>query len=209
MNFYPLTTYSCGMVFALKWDVNEKSNQFLRWLDRFLLVIIIVLLCFCWRDLRDLTRRSVAHTEPEVELSSASTQEETEPLPSQVLVESHRTYTFSPGRASVTQARVSRIARTTLSDSGWDGLPVSQAADMRERDGLYDIALALSREVDEKTVHVSRTGNILSLSVNATGNPYEKYVKQFYIPCAPSDIGAVESSVTNGVIHIRIHRSAE
>lgn len=189
--------------------MNEKLNQFLRWLDRFLLLIIIVILCFCWMDLRDLTSRYLAHTEADMEVSSASTQEGDESLPSHLLVESHRTYAFSPGRASVTQARVSRIARTTLSDSGWDGLPVSQAADMRERDGLYDIALALSREVDEKTVQVSRTGNILSLSVNANGNPYAKYVKQFYIPCAPSDIGSVESSVTNGVIHIRIHRSAE
>jgi len=120
-----------------------------------------------------------------------------------MMAASRHTISFSQG--GVTESRVSQVARSLSREVGWEGAPVSQAADMRERDGLYDIAFALARQLDEQSVQVSTDGNVLSLTASAIGNPHAKFIRHFYIPLPPAQIGSVETSVSNGVVRIRIH----
>jgi len=77
---------------------------------------------------------------------------------------------------------------------------------MRERNGQYDIAFALSRHLDEQSVQVTTDGNVLSLSAAALGNPLAVFVKRFYIPCYPTRI---ETCVSNGVVRVRIYPERE
>ncbi|MCL2105227.1 MAG: hypothetical protein FWH21_09340, partial [Kiritimatiellaeota bacterium] len=132
---------------------------------------------------------------------------ETHALPSRpeyVMAASRHTISFSP--EGVTESRVSQVARLLSTDVGWEGAPVSQAADMRERDGRYDIAFALSRQLDDRSVQTMADGNVLSLTASAFGNPHATFlIRQFYIPIHATQIGDIETNVSNGVVRIRIH----
>ena len=158
------------------------------------------------RDVKRLTAMLEQSAEPvaeTVDVSAPSRPPVASARPEYVMAASRHTISISSG--GVTESRVSRMARSLSTDVGWEGAPVSQAADMRERDGLYDIAFALPRQRDERSVHVSTDGNVLSLIATAIGSPQAKFVRQFYIPCAPAQIGFVETNVSNGVVRIRIH----
>ena len=150
------------------------------------------------RDVKRLTAMLEQSPEPVAEAVVVPVQR-----PEYVMAASRHTISISPG--GVTESRVSRVARSLSTDVGWEGAPVSQAADMRERNGQYDIAFALPRQLDERSVHVSTEGNVLSLTAAAIGNPHAQFVRQFYIPCNPAQIGFVETNVSNGVVRIRIH----
>jgi hypothetical protein len=104
----------------------------------------------------------------------------------------------------VTQSRVSRIARALSHDSSWQDAPVKQAVDMRENDGQLNIAFALSNQIDEKSVLVSTEGNVLSLIASPLNNPKAKILRQFYIPYSAQQIGPVETTVSNGIVRVRI-----
>jgi len=166
------------------------------WGERALLLGMVGMMLVFQRDVKRLTAMMERAAEPvgaaAVALPVAR--------PEYVMAAERHTISISPG--GVTESRVSRVARSLSTDVGWEGAPVSQAADMRERNGLYDIAFALSRHLDEQSVRVTTEGNVLSLSASALGNPYAVFVKQFYIPCYPS---AVETGISNGVVRIRIH----
>jgi len=154
------------------------------------------------RDVKRLTAMLDRLAEPAEAVAEAPAQR-----PEYVMAASRHTISISP--AGMTESRVSRVARSLSTDVGWEGAPVSQAADMRERNGQYDIAFALPRQLDERSVHVSTEGNVLSLIAAALGSPQSKFVRQFYIPCDPAQIGFVESSVSNGVVRIRIYPERE
>ena len=106
---------------------------------------------------------------------------------------------------SLSRNRVSSIART-MAENGWEGLPSSLAADMREQNGFYDISFALPPQTDPSSVKVSTSGNVLTLFVNASGSPAPTYVKQFYIPCGAERAGTVETSVSNDIVRVRIRQ---
>ena len=166
-------------------------------MDRLLLVAVAGFLFTLHRDLRQLVS-SFEHEAPAPAEDAVAAVPP--PQPEYVMAASRHTISFSPG--GVTESRVSRVARSLATDVGWEGAPVSHASDMRERNGLYDIAFALAQHLDEKSVLVTTDGNVLSLSACAIGNPSAKFVKRFYIPCYPS---AVETNVSNGVVRVRIH----
>ena len=174
--------------------MKTRLEHFLGWIDRLLLVTVAGLMFAFHRDLRQLV---AVFEQPAEKVAVAA------PQPEYVVAASRHTISISPG--GVTESRVSQMARSLSTDVGWEGAPVSQAADMRERNGQYDIAFALARQIDERSVQVTTDGNVLSLSAAAIGNPHAKFVRQFYIPCHPAQIGAVETSVSNGVVRIRIH----
>jgi hypothetical protein len=177
--------------------MNTPLNSILAWFDRLLLVAIVALL------LTDRLGKRTTAERYSVE-QAASQREEREDEQSQYVVEaSQHTISFSPG--GVTQSRVSRIARALSHDSGWQDAPVKQAADMREHDGLLHIAFALSHQIDEKSVLVSTEGNVLSLIASPVGQPHARILKRFYIPCPPQQVGPVESTVSNGIVRVRIH----
>lgn len=104
---------------------------------------------------------------------------------------------------SVMRSPVRTIARTLAADS-WEGLPSSLATDMRERDGGYEICFALPQRTDPSGVKVSTSGNVLTLFVSASERASAAFVKQFYIPCGTERTGAVETSVSNGIVRVRI-----
>lgn len=106
---------------------------------------------------------------------------------------------------SLSHNRMSSIART-MSDQGWDDLPSSLAADMREQNGSYDIFFALPHRTDPSSVKVSTSGNVLTLLVNSAGAPPATFVKQFYIPCGAERAGTVETSVSNDIVRVRIRQ---
>jgi hypothetical protein len=81
---------------------------------------------------------------------------------------------------------------------------VKQAADMREHNGQLNIAFALSNQIDEKSVLVSTEGNVLSLIASPLNNPKAKILRQFYIPYSSQQIGPVETTVSNGIVRVRI-----
>lgn len=104
---------------------------------------------------------------------------------------------------SLSRSRVSRFARD-LQENGWEGVPSSLAADMRERNGSYEIFFALPQRTDPSSVKVSTSGNVLTLFVNSSGTPAATFVKQFYIPCGADRAGKVETSVSNDIVRVRI-----
>jgi HSP20 family molecular chaperone IbpA len=106
---------------------------------------------------------------------------------------------------SLSRSRVSSIART-MAKNGWEGLPSSPAADMREENGTYDIFFTLPQRTDPSSVKVSTSGNVLTLFVNSAGVPAATFVKQFYIPCGAERAGAVETSVSNDIVRVRIRQ---
>jgi len=171
------------------------TNSLLSWFDRLLLIAIVGLLVSDRLGSRkEVSSPSVAEIQPQGD-------QESEPA-HYVVQASQHTISFSPD--GVTQSRVSRIARTLSHDRGWQDAPVKQAADMREHDGLLHIAFALSNQIDEKSVLVSTEGNVLSLIASPVGNPKAKILKQFYIPCSPQQVGPVETSISNGIVRVRI-----
>jgi HSP20 family molecular chaperone IbpA len=108
---------------------------------------------------------------------------------------------------SLSRHRVSLIARA-MAENGWDGVPEAPVADMREANGFYDIFFALPGSMDPGSVKVSTSGNVLTLYVNGVGTPTATFVKQFYIPCGAERVGAVETSVSNDIVRVRIRQPA-
>jgi hypothetical protein len=175
--------------------MSTTTNSLLSWFDRLLLVVIVGLLV---TD-RLSCRKPVSST---AGTAVQSQEREAGEQPHYVVQASQHTISFSPD--GVTQSRVSSIARTLSHESGWQDAPVKQAADMREQDGLLNIAFALSNQIDEKSVLVSTEGNVLSLIASPIGKPKAKILKQFYIPCSPEQVGPVETTVSNGIVRVRI-----
>jgi hypothetical protein len=175
--------------------MSTTTNSLLSWFDRLLLVVIVGLLV---TD-RLSCRKTVSST---IGTAAQNQEREAGEQPHYVVQASQHTISFSPD--GVTQSRVSSIARTLSHESGWQDAPVKQAADMREQDGLLNIAFALSNQIDEKSVLVSTEGNVLSLIASPIGKPKAKILKQFYIPCSPEQVGPVETTVSNGIIRVRI-----
>jgi hypothetical protein len=178
--------------------VKTRLEHILGWFDRLLLLTVAVLMFAFYRDMRQL---AAVLGQPKESATAAAVV--APPQPEYMVAASRHTISISP--RGVTESRVSQVARSLSTEMGWEGAPVSQAADMRERNGLYDIAFALSRHLDERSVEVTTEGNVLTLSACAIGNPHAKIAKQFYIPCDPMQIGLVEANVSNGVVRVRIH----
>lgn len=104
---------------------------------------------------------------------------------------------------SLPARRMSAVARA-MAESAWEGLPSSPVADMREQNGSYDIQFALPDNLDPESVKASTSGNVLTLYVRTVGNPAATFVKQFYIPCGAARVSAVETSVSNDLVRVRI-----
>lgn len=180
--------------------MSASPNSLLAWFDRLLLVVIVTLLLLNRFDSRkeaEERRTSI----PQLESLDSQAEKNDEPK-HYVVAASQQTLSFSP--EGVTQSRVSRIARTLSHDSWWQGAPVRQATDMREHEGLYQIAFVLSQQMDEKSVLVSTDGNVLSLIASPIGNPNAKILKQFYIPSSSHQLGPVQTTVSNGIVRVRI-----
>ena len=192
-------TAAHGTGCATEDSVNTALKQILGWVDRLLLVAVAGFLFSLHRDVRQLAAAFERGGQAEAAAETAAVAAPP-PQPEYVMAASRHTISISPG--GMTESRVSRVARSLATDVGWEGAPVSHASDMRERNGLYDIAFALAQHLDEKSVRVTTEGNVLSLSASAIGNPHAKFLKQFYIPCYPS---AIETNVSNGVVRVRIH----
>lgn len=94
-----------------------------------------------------------------------------------------------------------------MAEGRWEGAPASPMADMRERDGLYDILLDLPEGLDPQSLKVSTSGNVLSLFAGSAARPGATFVKQFFIPGGAERVGAVETSVSNGLVRIRVRPS--
>jgi hypothetical protein len=167
------------------------------WFDRFLLMLVFVLLAFSWWDLRQTEnrfRKNGATLSERVNLEPLSQR------PAQPAVH------VSDGLpVSLSRSRVSHIARSMV-ESEWENMPSSPAADMREQNGFYDILFALPHNMDVGSVKVSTAGNLLTLFVNVSGLPAATFVKQFYIPCGAEQAGAVETSVSNDIVRVRIRQ---
>lgn len=176
--------------------MSTNTNSLLAWFDRLLLIAIVGLLVTDRLGRRSEAEASVAADER----SPLDAQESGQPA--HYVVAAQHTISISPD--GLTQSRVSRIARTLSHDSGWQDAPVRQAADMREHDGLFHIAFALSQQLDEKSVMVSTDGNVLSLIASPVGKPNAKILKQFYIPYPPHQVGPLQTSVSNGIVRVSI-----
>jgi hypothetical protein len=173
--------------------MNTTTNSLLAWFDRLLLLAIVGLL----------VAERLGNRKGSVEPAPIQAQQETESeRPHYVVQASQHTISFSPD--GVTQSRVSSVARALSHDRSWQDAPVKQAVDMREHDGQLNIAFALSNQIDEKSVLVSTEGNVLSLIASPLGNPKAKILKQFYIPCSPQQVGSVQTTVSNGIVRVRI-----
>ena len=181
--------------------MNLRSEHLWGWVDRLLLLTVAGLMVAFHRDFKRLT----AAVERSAEFGAVAEAPPTRGAspPEFLLAASRHTISVSP--TGMTESRVSQVARSLSTEVGWEGAPVSQAADMRERNGLYDIALALPRQLDERSVQVTTDGNVLSLSASAISSPHAKFTRQFYIPCSSPQIGDVETTVSNGIVRIRIH----
>jgi hypothetical protein len=180
--------------------MSASPNSLLAWFDRLLLVVIVTLLLMNRFDAR---RGAEVNGTALPQLEGKSVQSEGDEEPKHyVVAASQHTLSFSP--EGVTQSRVSRIARTLSHDSWWHDAPVRQAADMREHEGLYQIAFVLSQQIDEKSVLVSTDGNVLSLIASPIGNPNAKILKQFYIPSSSHQLGPAQTTVSNGIVRVRI-----
>ena len=175
--------------------MSTNTNSLLSWFDLILLIAIVGLL------VTDRLGSRKESSSPSITDVQPQEREVGEPAHYMVQASQH-TISFSPD--GVSQSRVSTIARTLSHERGWQDAPVKQAADMREHDGLLHIAFALSNQIDEKSVIVSTEGNVLSLIASPVGNPKAKILKQFYIPCSPQQVGPVETTVSNGIVRVRI-----
>lgn len=180
--------------------MSASPNSILAWFDRLLLVVIVTLLLLNRFDARK-EAEVIRTAMPQRERPSIQAERDEEPK-HYVVAASQHTLSFSP--EGVTQSRVSRIARVLSHDSGWQDAPVRQAADMREHEGLYQIAFVLSQQMDEKSVLVSTEGNVLSLIASPIGNPNAKILKQFYIPSSSHQLGPVQTTVSNGIVRVQI-----
>jgi len=175
--------------------MNTNTNNLFSWFDRVLLIAIVVLLVSDRLGSRkEASSPSVVAVSPEERMENER--------PHYVVQASQHTISISPD--GVTQSRVSRMARALSHDSSWQDAPVKQAVDMREHDGQLNIAFALSNQIDEKSVLVATEGNVLSLIASPLNNPKAKILRQFYIPYSSQQIGPVETTVSNGIVRVRI-----
>ena len=181
--------------------MSTTANSLLAWFDRLLLIVIVILLVLSRFEVKK--EAAGLRTAANLFDRPPSQADETGEPQRYVVAASQHTISFSPD--GVTQSHVSQIARALSRDSGWQDAPVRQAADIREHDGLYHIAFMLSQQIDEKSVLVSTDGNVLSLIASPIGKPHAKILKQFYIPCSADQIGPVQTTVSNGIVRVRIH----
>jgi len=181
--------------------MSTTANSLLAWFDRLLLIVIVILLVLSRFEVKK-EASGLSATTNLLDRTSSQT-DETGEQQRYVVAASQHTISFSPD--GLTQSHVSQIARALSRDSGWQDAPVRQAADIREHDGLYHIAFMLSQQIDEKSVLVSTDGNVLSLIASPIGKPHAKILKQFYIPCSADQIGPVQTTVSNGIVRVRIH----
>jgi len=179
--------------------MSDKTGFIRCWecVDRLLLFLVIVLIAVCWRDMKHADERwGQGYAVPLGRVKGEAVSRVSVPTASRV----NAGLQVTAGRS-----RVSSIART-MADSEWEDLPSSPTADMREQDGFYDILFSLPNDMDVGSVKVSTSGNVLTLFVNAAGLPAATFVKQFYIPCGAERAGAVETSVSNDIVRVRIRQ---
>jgi len=167
-------------------------------LDRVLLLAVACLLGVCWWEsrlnqvqapLETMRAHAASRPAPAVRPSP--------PAPVVSVAESRP--------VSLTQNRMSLVARA-MAENGWEGVPETPVADMREANGFYDILFALPDSMDPASVKVSTSGNVLTLFVNGSGTTTSTFVKRFYIPCGAERLGAVETSVSNAIVRVRVRQ---
>lgn len=164
--------------------------------DRVLLVAVAGLLAVCWWESRARCRNEPSDTSRMTARGGAG--RPAKRTAAAVSVTDSTT-------VSLSRHRMSLIARA-MAENGWDGVPEAPVADMREENGFYDILFALPGSMDPGSVKVSTSGNVLTLYVNGVGTPTATFVKQFYIPCGAERVGAVETSVSNDIVRVRVRQ---
>lgn len=180
--------------------MSEKTGFERCWegLDRTLLTLVFGLLAFSvWQSGRGPRAEALERFRAVGERRSAS-EEALRPV--------HVVEATAGTPVSLTRNRVRTIARS-MADHGWEDLPSSPAADMREHNGFYDIFFALPQRTDPASVKVSASGNVLTVFVKSDGVPAAAFAKQFYIPCGVERAGAIETSVSNDIVRVRIPQS--
>ena len=179
----------------MKW----RLGQFWTWFDRVLLIALVSGVGLYWWEARSISARLRAMG---VDAPAALSSGEPSEVPAGTLEQLQQIFVAAPMTRFHTQ--VSRFARNLSDDRHWTDVPESQTTDMREQNGRYDLAFALPRILDEKSVRVSTSGNVLSLEASMREPPYTTYVKRFYIPFPSDQIGDVENSISNSIVRIRI-----
>ena len=179
----------------MKWRV----GQFWKWFDRVLLITLIIGVGLYWWEARSIsTQLRTMGVDDRFQERGGERSE----APAGALEQLQQIFIAAP--MTRFHAQVSRFARNLSDDRHWADVPESQTTDMREQNGRYDLAFALPRILDEKSVRISTAGNVLSLEASMREPPYTTYVKRFYIPFPSDQIGDVENSISNSIVRIRI-----
>lgn len=105
-------------------------------------------------------------------------------------------------RVSSGRSRMSTIARSMVA-AGWEQTSPTPALDMREDGKTYEVLFSLPEGVDKESVRVSAAGNVLTLTMK-TGETGKLYTHRIRIPCGVDREDAVQSVVSNDVLHVRI-----
>ena len=105
-------------------------------------------------------------------------------------------------RVSSGRSRMNTIARSMVA-AGWEQTSPTPAMDMREDGKTYEVLFSLPEGVDEESVRVSAAGNVLTLTMKAGGTG-RLYTQRIRIPCGVDRADAVQSVVSNDVLHVRI-----
>lgn len=105
-------------------------------------------------------------------------------------------------RVSSGRSRVNTIARSMVA-AGWDQTSPTPAMDMREDGKTYEVLFSLPEGVDKESVRVSAAGNVLTLTMKV-GETSRLYTQRIRIPCGVDRADAVQSVVSNDVLHVRI-----
>lgn len=179
----------------MKW----RLGQFWKWFDRVLLMILVIGIGLYWWEARSISSqlRNMGVDDRFQERRGARPE-----VSAGALEQLQQIFVAAP--MTRFHAQVSRFARNLSDDRHWTDVPESQTTDMREQNGRYDLAFALPRILDEKSVRISTAGNVLSLEASMREPPYTTYVKRFYIPFPSDQIGDVENSISNSIVRIRI-----
>jgi len=179
----------------MKW----RLGQFWKWFDRVLLITLVIGVGLYWWEARSI---SMQLRKMGIDERSRGPGGEPSEVPTGALEQLQQIFIATP--MTRFHAQVSRFARNLSDDRHWMDVPESQTTDMREQNGRYDLAFALPRILDEKSVRISTAGNVLSLEASMREPPYTTYVKRFYIPFPSDQIGDVENSISNCIVRIRI-----
>lgn len=105
-------------------------------------------------------------------------------------------------RVSTGHTRMNTIARSMVA-SGWERAPRTPALDMREIGKAYEVLFAVPEEFDKESIRVTATGNMLTLTMKDidTGKTFMRRIR---IPCGADRAEAIQTSMSNDVLHVRI-----